>query len=100
MYALTEDIIIYITPFLQYTTCFGSNGLIVVNKSINSILKHTPSCVKRKIKIQNLIIKSCLYHNTTDSIIIKLLINAKKKKKILEIILERNTKKMINFCTK
>lgn len=92
MYKLKEDIIVYISHFVQYTTCYGSNGLITVNKSINNILKNRPICVKRKLKIQNLIIKSCLYHNISCNIIRKILNNAKIKKKNLENILKTNSK--------
>jgi len=102
MNKLRNDIIVYITTFLQYNSSFGSNGIITLNKCINSVLKNTPICIKRKIKIQNLIIKSCLYHNirsynfTKNEWLVKLLYTAKEKKKNLENILEINKKLNIN----
>lgn len=87
MYQLRKDIIIYVTTFLQYTNSFGPRGLITTNKYINNILKYTPICIIRKINIQNLIIKSCIYHKSKNQHIIALFDTANKKKRKLESIL-------------
>lgn len=66
---------------------FGPCGLITTNKYINYILKYTPKCIIRKINIQKLIIKSCIYHNRKNKNIIALFDTANKKKRKLEAIL-------------
>lgn len=61
---LTDDIILHASTFLTYGDVIGgrSGGLVSVNKYFNNMFKTSPKIIKRRIKLQEKIIDSFLYH--------------------------------------
>lgn len=56
-----ENILLYTSSYLNYTDSIGK-GLCCVNRRSNLIFKHSPKTIKRRIRLQERIIDTYLYH--------------------------------------
>ena len=66
---LTDDIVLHASTFLTYGDVIGgrSGGLVSVNKYFNNMFKTSPKIIKRRIKLQEKIIDSFLYHRFSNT---------------------------------
>lgn len=74
MLQLHDDILLHMSSYLNYGDAVGIHGLSSVNKATNLLFKNSPKILKRRVKIQERVIDTCLYHydhNTKNAIIDK-----------------------------